>query len=272
MKAIEIAELKDNILDYLSKSPRQHLSAAVIYNELNLKNIPMAVFRELLKEMETEGMVNIAKMTGDRFVIVLQDAGRRLIFDGGYTEKDKKELMDMPERKNHKPPPNVKRVLFISYATENANKVKLIEKEIKNHSLFESLVVANKREPNKALVKKVTEGIDSSYRFIPILTRHSIQTQWINQEIGYAVGKNIPIIPVVEKGILNDLKGFVHKQNDCPYIYQTKADFAMREENKSFMTQFRLLIKDLEEELKENKNGIIKEANKSYKTPQIWHF
>lgn len=95
----------------------------------------------------------------------------------------------------------MKEILFISYANENLNKVELIKKELANNSFFEPLIVANKREPNKALVKKVTDGIDSSYCVIPILTRDSISAQWINQEIGYAFGKNILIIPIVENRI-----------------------------------------------------------------------
>jgi hypothetical protein len=166
----------------------------------------------------------------------------------------------------------MKEILFISYASENNDKVELIINELKDHQIFEPLVVAKKREPNKALVKKVTEGIDIAYRFIPILTSQSIKTQWIKQETGYASGKNVPIVPIVEKYILNDLKGFVHKQNDCPYTYTASIRLLHRgEENKSFMTCFRLLIKDLEEEYKANqkksKQEIIREASRSLLPP-----
>jgi hypothetical protein len=73
----------------------------------------------------------------------------------------------------------MKEIIFIIYANENSDKVKLITNELVDHPIFEPLVVANKREPNKALVKKVTEGIDSAYRIIPILSSQSFKTQWI---------------------------------------------------------------------------------------------
>lgn len=157
----------------------------------------------------------------------------------------------------------MKKVLFISYASENLNKVTLITKEFEDHPLFEPLVVSNKREPNKALIKKVTSGIKSSYCLIALLTRESIKEQWINQEIGYAFGKKKPVIPIVEQILLDrdSLKGFIHKQNDCPYTYPTRKGLLMREENKGFMGVFRLLIKDLENDLKSDTNSSSSKRN-----------
>jgi hypothetical protein len=66
-----------------------------------------------------------------------------------------------------------KKILFISYSHKNINKVDLITKELKDHPIFKPLVVANNREPNKALVKKVTVGIKSAYRVIALLTKES---------------------------------------------------------------------------------------------------
>jgi hypothetical protein len=161
----------------------------------------------------------------------------------------------------------MKEKLFISYANENADKVKLITNELREHPIFEPIVVANKREPNKALVKKVSEGIDSSYRFIPILSVQSFKTQWINQEIGYAVCRNIPIVPIVQREVLSDLKGFIHKQNDCPYTYAMKIGLFRKDENISFLNCFKDLIQDLEIEYKAEKKKttteIVREANSS---------
>jgi hypothetical protein len=165
----------------------------------------------------------------------------------------------------------MKEILFISYANENVDKVKLITTELIDHPIFEPLVVANKREPNKALVQKVTDGIDSAYRLIPIFSLESIRTQWINQEVGYATGRNVPIVPIVQKEVLNDLKGFIHKQNDCPYTYIYRPGLFKRVETESFMDCVKILIKDLEDEYKVNKkrstSGIVRGANDSLLPP-----
>jgi nucleoside 2-deoxyribosyltransferase len=165
----------------------------------------------------------------------------------------------------------MKELLFISYANDNYDKVKLIKKELADHLLFEALVVADRRKPNKALVKLITEGIDSAYCIIPILSPQSYGQQWINQEIGYAFGQNKPIIPIVENSILNDLKGFVHKQNQCPYNYTLRTSLFKSSENIGFMEAFKVLIKDLEDEYKAFKKKstleLVREANSSFLQP-----
>lgn len=163
-----------------------------------------------------------------------------------------------------------KKLLFISYASENFNKVKLIKKELAKNQYFEPHIVADKRRPNRSLVKLVKEGIESSYRVIPIFSPQSIGTQWINQEIGYAEGKNISIVPIVENSVLSQLRGFVHMQNQCPYIYTIDA-VKKGKESKEFMYQFRLLISDLEEELnyKEPRNFLVEQKNQTVKSEKI---
>jgi hypothetical protein len=167
-------------------------------------------------------------------------------------------IINYPERESDK------KLLFISYSSENYDKVKLIKKELENHPLFEPLVIADKRKPNNALGKLIREGIDSAYCIIPILSPQSYHTQWINQEIGYAIAKDKHIIPIVESTVLENLKGFVNNQNQCPYGYAHRQSLDKRDENKAFMVCFRLLIKDLEEENKKSTKDMVKEANKRF--------
>jgi hypothetical protein len=151
----------------------------------------------------------------------------------------------------------------------------MIKKELTNHPLFEALVVADRRKPNKALVKLITEGIDSAFCIIPILSPRSFRQQWINQEIGYAFGQNKPIIPIVESSILDDLKGFVHKQNQCPYSYTLRMGLFKSSENIFFMEAFKVLIKDLEAEYKTNEKRstleTVQKANNSLLPPSRSH-
>jgi predicted transcriptional regulator len=148
-----------------------------------------------------------------------------------------------------------KKKLFISYSSNNYDKVKHINKFLLDHPLFEPLIVADKRKANKALTELVKNGIEASYCIIPILSPESITTQWINQEIGYAEGVKTPIKPIVENSVLKELKGFVHSQNQCPYTYSWRMLPYKASENKSFMACFKLLISDLEEEYRKNVNN-----------------
>jgi TIR domain len=141
--------------------------------------------------------------------------------------------------------------LFISYSSEDQNIIDFIESELVSHDQFQPLIIARNREPLKPLSEKVIKGLTEAEIVIPVLTKKSINTQWINQEIGYATAINKKISPVVENEIINQLKGFIHNQVDIPYNYIGNV-----ESIEGFKEAFRMLIKDLEEEYiqKQRKN------------------
>lgn len=114
--------------------------------------------------------------------------------------------------------------VFISYSYENDNKRKTIEKLIKESNVLEPIVVANKRQSGRTLEAKVKDGINTSKYFVPILTPESIGNQWVNQEIGYATAKEIPILPIVDSSVSNILKGFVHNQKDLSCRFATTGE------------------------------------------------
>jgi hypothetical protein len=134
--------------------------------------------------------------------------------------------------------------VFISYSDFDRDKVKLLINELKTNPMFSAIVIANNREALEPLAKKVADGIIRSDIFIPILTRNSIMTQWINQEIGFATALNKKVLPIVENDQISNLKGFIHKQIDLPYNFPSNSKKAT--ENKNFIKQVRLLISDIE--------------------------
>jgi len=137
----------------------------------------------------------------------------------------------------------MKSTIFISYSDFDKDKVKLISKYLRNDKDLSPLIIAANREPLKPLVKKVSDGINKSEFFVPILTSNSITTQWINQEIGFAMAMNKQIIPIVENSIIQTLKGFIHKEFDLPYRFDRSSNKS--KENKEFVNIFRTLITDL---------------------------
>lgn len=138
----------------------------------------------------------------------------------------------------------MKKEIFISYSDFDKDKVQLIRKELEQSILFSPLIIASNREALKLLVAKVVEGIKNADVIVPILTKNSISTQWLNQEIGFASALNKKIMPIVEKEIIGILKGFIHKEIDLPYSFQTSTNKA--KEHKDFINCFRTLISDLE--------------------------
>ena len=139
-----------------------------------------------------------------------------------------------------------KKDIFISYSSIDNDKVSLIVKELIGNVKFNPIIIALDPEAGRPLADKVAEGINKSQAIIPIITKKSYLTQWINQEIGYATAINKKIIPIVEKDVRSELKGFIHKHVDLPYCYNSNQ--LKSNENKDFIKCFRQILKKLEEE------------------------
>lgn len=135
---------------------------------------------------------------------------------------------------------------FISYFSEDKNKLEALSRALKNSSKkFEPIIIAKTKIPGKPLTDKVEEGILETPYFIPILTRSSITSQWVNQEIGFAIATHRNIIPIVELSCVSKLKGFIHSQVDLPFTF--KGDrYRKRKEAKNFRKCYKELILHLE--------------------------
>lgn len=59
-------------------------------------------------------------------------------------------------------------------------------------------------DPGQRIDKKIFDQIEASNCVVVLLSRKGIRSNWVHQEIGYALKCNKLIIPLVEKGI--DLK------------------------------------------------------------------
>ncbi len=110
-----------------------------------------------------------------------------------------------------------KKKIFISFSSQkDKNKMNAFFKAIKKDGTFEPIVVEKKKTPGKLFSEKVKEAIKQSDYFIPILTRNSRTSQWVNQEIGFAEAQvKCVILPIVEESIAPKLKGFIHNQLEC---------------------------------------------------------
>lgn len=57
--------------------------------------------------------------------------------------------------------------------------------------------------PGEPLDKKVFKQIDDADCMVVLLTRNGTRSKWVNQEIGYAIRDSKPLIPLVERGIMD---------------------------------------------------------------------
>jgi hypothetical protein len=137
----------------------------------------------------------------------------------------------------------MKKNVFISYCSDDYNKVKTLLRKINDLKYINPIVVENNRTSMEYLSNKIIKHFNRTHFIIPILTSKSIHTQYINQELGFAKAKGIPIWPIVEQEIMHFLKGFVTSQNDLPYNFKSYSE--SKKESQSFRNCCDILLEDL---------------------------
>ncbi|MDE1863450.1 MAG: toll/interleukin-1 receptor domain-containing protein [Thaumarchaeota archaeon] len=112
------------------------------------------------------------------------------------------------------------RRIFIGYAGGDEVNARQLAEAVSRLGNTEVFIPNILDTHDRNLAKKIRNGIESSHLIILLITFNSTNTIWLNQEIGYAAAKNIPTIPIVEKGI--DLKGFLEGMQ---FIVFQRGDF-----------------------------------------------
>ncbi|MCP4763229.1 MAG: hypothetical protein GY870_15760 [archaeon] len=126
--------------------------------------------------------------------------------------------------------------------------MQMLKKLVNATTSLVPIVIADRRKALVPLTKKVEDGINESQIFVPILTKKSISSQWVNQEIGYASAlPDIKIMPIIDNSIIDDLKGFIHKQVDLSSDFQSFPGNA-KKEGMHFKKCIVELINDIKEE------------------------
>jgi len=111
--------------------------------------------------------------------------------------------------------------IFISYATGDEDHIKELHDGLSKLENIEIYIPEWDRVADVNLESKVKEGINSCSVLIVLLTYNSTNTIWLNQEIGYATARNIPIILIKEQGI--DVRGFLEGKD---YFIFKRGDFS----------------------------------------------
>lgn len=132
--------------------------------------------------------------------------------------------------------------IFVSHSSEDDNKMEAIYRAIKKRPQLEPVIVVKKRQQGKWFPDKVAEALDAADLIIPILTKNSIKSQWVNQEIGYARAKAKDIWPLLEKGQTKNLKGFISQDQDQAYRFEASRN--LRQEALRFGRAINTLLGD----------------------------
>lgn len=106
--------------------------------------------------------------------------------------------------------------IFLSHSEQDEDLIQKIANSLKSID-YEVYVEEYERNFGTDVVDSVCKAIESSNFFMVILTDKSINSQWVNQEIGYAYANEKDIIPVYVgkidiKGMITTVKGIKVKE------------------------------------------------------------
>lgn len=74
-------------------------------------------------------------------------------------------------------------------------------------------------EPGRLFLDEIKQKIATAHLFVPLLTSTSIRRPWVHHETGFALGVNVPVLPIafdtVPKAMLDGMKALVVKEDLC---------------------------------------------------------
>jgi hypothetical protein len=84
--------------------------------------------------------------------------------------------------------------VFLSYAQEDEKAASQLVKWLLELNL--QPIWARHNPAGWPFVDEIKKQIDHSHVFIALLTQNSLHSTWVNHEIGYAMGRNVPLWPI----------------------------------------------------------------------------
>lgn len=108
--------------------------------------------------------------------------------------------------------------VFISYGREEQGIANQLRESLVKAGL-EVYMPEEEFQPSKTIMEQVTNAIDASGCVLGVLTEHSVNSPWVNQELGYAVASGKRTFLLVEStvpvsGLLSGRKYFQFDKAD----------------------------------------------------------
>ena len=116
--------------------------------------------------------------------------------------------------------------VFISHSTADMDIVYELYRWLLSEGL-EAYVAELYPQPGVPLTSKVTGAIRSCDCFIALLTADGNRSEFVNQEIGYALKAEKLVVPIVEEGVVKP-KGFLQDADYIPFSRHEPTDAISR--------------------------------------------
>ena len=83
--------------------------------------------------------------------------------------------------------------VFVSYSHEDKALAKTAVTRLE--SLGFHVLWDQRFNPGRSFTEAIKTRIACSHLFLPLLTANSVSRSWVHQEIGYAMGMEVPVLP-----------------------------------------------------------------------------
>jgi hypothetical protein len=97
-------------------------------------------------------------------------------------------------------PPMPRLEVFLSHATADAEQVALVSKQIEALGI-DVYLAEHDPKPGTSIAEKVEEALERSGAVVVLITSTSVNSAYVQQEIGLAHAHGKVIVPIIEKGV-----------------------------------------------------------------------
>ncbi len=91
--------------------------------------------------------------------------------------------------------------VFISYSHKDSGLMETVKKHLEENLGCQAIVDRWDLEEGMPFDERIMECIEQAHVFLPILTEDASSKLWTHQEIGYAKGRDVPILPLAVGGL-----------------------------------------------------------------------
>ncbi len=97
--------------------------------------------------------------------------------------------------------------VFLSYSREDSALMEVIHDHLSQELGCIPVVDQKNLVVGRPFDDRIRECIEQAHVFLPLLTQNSKSRPWVHQEIGYAMGKNVPILPLALDSLPDGMLG-----------------------------------------------------------------
>lgn len=106
--------------------------------------------------------------------------------------------------------------VFLSHKWEDAAYMGSIKKVLADHYGIDAFVAHDDIEPSKKWREVIKAALSSCHVLVAVLHPKFHESQWCDQEVGWALGRNVPVVTVRRDGVPRTNDGFLEEHQDIP--------------------------------------------------------